>query len=34
MGNDREGSKRENFKENKEWLHYPQWIEANNEEEE
>ena len=33
MGNGRETSKRENFMEKKKWQHYPQWIEANREEE-
>ena len=32
MANER--SKRMNFMEKREWLHYPQWIEANKEEEE
>ncbi len=32
MGNGREGSKRETFMEEKEKLHYPEWIEAIKEE--
>ena len=33
MGNGRERNKRCNFMEKKEWLHFPQWIEAKKEEE-
>ncbi len=32
MSNGRERSKRENFTEKKDCMHYPQWIEANKEE--